>query len=145
MRSEAHRSEVRDDYLDNWTQITPDLWLGGIPRSDLPYEIKYSLSVVGPPTYSRTDLTTVSTHFEDVEWLPPEAYLHSLADLLNSLRAHRPTYVHCKAGINRSALICGIALVKSGYSSIEAIDEMRLRRGPVLNNQTFYRYLLSLK
>ena len=55
-----------------------------------------------------------------------------------------PTLVHCQAGLNRSGLVAGAALVLGGYTPEEAIRLLRDNRSPaVLCNKTFEAFLLE--
>jgi protein-tyrosine phosphatase len=55
-----------------------------------------------------------------------------------------PTLVHCQAGLNRSGLICALALVADGCAPADAITLLRERRcSAVLCNEAFERYVLD--
>jgi protein-tyrosine phosphatase len=54
------------------------------------------------------------------------AFVESLAAELD---AGRSIAIHCRAGIGRSALIAACVLVRSGMSSDEAFESIRLARG----------------
>jgi hypothetical protein len=67
------------------------------------------------------------------------------ADNSGHLGAERCGVIHCRLGLDRSALLTGIVLVRDGRRPEDAVRIMRERRSPyVLINQTFERYLLSL-
>jgi protein-tyrosine phosphatase len=52
--------------------------------------------------------------------------------------------VNCLGGVNRSGLLIARALVELGYTPEEAIEAVRVARGPMaLNNQRFVRFLLK--
>jgi protein-tyrosine phosphatase len=92
-------------------------------------------------TYQRV----ITTCFDDCLTLPAETYLYSLADLGIALWKDGPILVHCAAGMNRSGLIVGLMLVRSGMmTSKEAIDTMRVKRSnSVLHNPAFRKWLLT--
>jgi protein-tyrosine phosphatase len=71
--------------------------------------------------------------------------LYSLADLALGLWKDGPILIHCAAGLNRSGLIMGLMLVRSGQMTAqEAIDAMRQKRSQaVLFNTTFRNWLLT--
>lgn len=51
--------------------------------------------------------------------------------------------VLCAAGLNRSGLIVGRALIELGYAPDEAIRQIRSKRPNALHNATFVEWLLS--
>lgn len=55
-----------------------------------------------------------------------------------------PLLIHCRAGLNRSALVAAYVLMRRGRSADEAISLLREKRGPeVLCNPTFETWLRS--
>jgi protein-tyrosine phosphatase len=51
--------------------------------------------------------------------------------------------VNCAAGLNRSGLLVGRALIEFGHPPLEAIDLVRSARGPwALSNVGFTRFLI---
>jgi protein-tyrosine phosphatase len=64
--------------------------------------------------------------------------LHRASDAVVEGLKHGKVLVHCQAGLNRSGLVAGIALMKMGHTAQEAIDLLRHSRSPmVLCNDTF--------
>ena len=142
--------EFKDTYwadpsmFDERNEVVTGLWLSALP-SEIPPDVKYVFSMIGPQPYSLAPHQKVtSVHFEDEPKMPNEAMIHALADAVNLARLDGTVLVHCYAGLNRSALVLGLALVKSGMSPEKAIAWMRMRRGPdVLHNKTFHDWLLK--
>lgn len=67
-----------------------------------------------------------------------------LAELVNEFSKQGPVLVHCQAGLNRSSLVAGRALMLQGKTAKEAIELLRLKRSPAcLCNKTFEKYLWS--
>jgi protein-tyrosine phosphatase len=77
--------------------------------------------------------------------IPDATDLRIVAGALNELRVRGKTVlIHCRLGLNRSALLTGLVLIDEGYRAKDAIALMRKLRSPyVLANKTFERYLLS--
>jgi protein-tyrosine phosphatase len=81
---------------------------------------------------------------DDSDVLPDAKVLEDLADWVNEKRALGPTLVHCQAGLNRSALVAGLALIRSGMAPRDAIALLRQKRSSdVLFNKAFERWLLG--
>jgi protein-tyrosine phosphatase len=87
-------------------------------------------------------------HFpiDDADTVDPKArqVARLIADLVQG--GHR-VLVHCVQGLNRSGIMVARALMLLGYSSAEAIDLVRLRRGldegfGALGNERFVEWLL---
>lgn len=81
--------------------------------------------------------------------VPDQALLEELADWVNEKRLIGPTLVHCQAGLNRSALVTALALVRAklpltAKTPSDAIALLRDQRSPaVLCNSAFERWLLA--
>jgi ADP-ribosylglycohydrolase len=54
----------------------------------------------------------------------PEQMAEILEHIGNSIRAGRPVYVHCRAGIGRTGTVIGCLLVERGLSGDGALDEL---------------------
>ena len=76
--------------------------------------------------------------------LPNLDRLHAVATLAASLVAagHR-VLAHCGMGLNRSALVAGLTLVRMGMPATRAVDLIRERRPGALYNEEFVRHLLE--
>jgi hypothetical protein len=74
----------------------------------------------------------------------PDA-IHVLGIRVASMvHARKRVVVNCAAGLNRSGLIVGRALIALGYAPADAIALIRDARGPrALFNRTFERFLLE--
>lgn len=86
----------------------------------------------------------VEVRLYDGPIVPDEAQLYHLAQHINFCRLKGRTLVHCQAGLNRSGLLAGLALVLSGVKPPDAITMLRANRTPaVLCNRKFERWLLD--
>lgn len=80
--------------------------------------------------------------------MPPEATVRSIASFAARLLDEgSEVLVHCKAGHNRSGLICARTLIEQGHDPEDAIKTVRAKRGDghALNNETFVRWLRNEK
>ena len=77
--------------------------------------------------------------------LPDLDRLHAVARLGAELvqKGHR-VLSHCGMGLNRSALIAGLVLMKNGMSGRAAVERLRERRPGALFNEVFADHLLQL-
>jgi protein-tyrosine phosphatase len=130
-----------------WTVIGDHLILGAHPADTMPPDVDVIANVDSFRFYDVPD-GVIYLHFAywDTDVVPNATELDIVATFLNDLRAAGKTVlVHCRLGLNRSALLAGLMLIAEGYSAEDAIDLMRDLRSPhVLENGTFERYLLSL-
>ena len=133
---------------EDYHLVAPNLYLGSLPRSLSVYPVKYSIDCVSTRIYDRrSDQMVLCTRFEDNQddpsSIPPDEFLHSLAEMVNILRRQSPVLVHCFAGLNRSGLICALAIMKEeNLSAAEVITRLRDIRSPdVLTNSLFERWL----
>lgn len=81
---------------------------------------------------------------DDVPTIPDTDAIDDLGAAVAALvRSGRRVAVNCAAGLNRSGLVVGRALIWLGHEPVEAIHRVRAARGPwALSNIGFARYLL---
>lgn len=151
-----------------WTEVLPNLYLGGTPDHD---DLRHpaGMSAVGGLGAREADLTkekfdTVVTLYawaRPADWFVKELRYGMLdgeiADLdlgeIKTLvtlahadwKAGKRVLIRCQAGINRSSLVAALLLIRDGYSARRAIDQLRRTRGgAVLANQHFNDWLLQV-
>jgi protein-tyrosine phosphatase len=80
---------------------------------------------------------------DDGPFIPDEEMIHTVGEWIASqVRQGKHVAVNCLAGVNRSGLLVGRALVALGATPEEAIAAVRLARGPMaLSNPRFARFL----
>lgn len=145
-----------------WDQVAVNLWLGGHdtqPNLDdrrkglwrgecfITPEDGFGLVVSLHQRFDNLPPPGVEHHtyrMADAD-LDPEHHtaLDQLADVVaQAVKDGRKTLVRCHAGLNRSALVAGLAMMKLGWSAHDAITQMRQARSPyVLCNESFVAYL----
>ena len=81
---------------------------------------------------------------DDVPWIPDPSAIDALGEQVAArVRAGERVVVNCAAGLNRSGLLVGRALIALGYTPVEAIALVRRARGPyALSNHRFATWLL---
>ena len=129
-----------------WTVIGDHLILGAHPADTMPPNVDAIANVDSFRFYDVPD-GVLYLHFayRDSNVIPDSTDLRFAARFLNDLRgAGKTVFIHCRLGLNRSALLTGLVLIDEGYRAKDAIEMMRNLRSPyVLENKTFERYLLS--
>jgi Dual specificity phosphatase, catalytic domain len=129
-----------------WTQIGEHLVLGAHPADTMPADLDVIANVDSFRFYDVPD-SVLYIHFAyaDGGAIPDSTELHATAKFLNDLRgAGKTVFIHCRLGLNRSALLTGLVLIDEGYRASDAIQLMRSLRSPyVLENRAFERYLIS--
>lgn len=145
--------------LEPWTQIVPNLWMGGVD---------FNCSTTGGQrivSKSPQDLFAVVISLYRRDGFDPHGQVAhhvslfadsgldtdkiSRANLMaahaaDAVREGKKTLIRCQAGLNRSGLVTGLALRSLGYSAQEAIDMIRAKRSPwALCNEHFEAYLLD--
>jgi hypothetical protein len=133
--------------LPAWTVIGDHLILGAHPADTMPPNVDAIANVDSFRFYDVPD-GVLYLHFayRDANVIPDGTDLCIVASGLNDLRAAGKTvFIHCRLGLNRSALLTGLVLIDEGYRATDAVELMRKLRSPyVLENKTFERYLLSV-
>lgn len=131
-------------YIPQQVEVAKNLWLGSLPEKIHPH-FKTVLSLAGSSGQASSGQHVIITHFVDGP-LPDVHYIIALADMCNSMREDGPVLVHCMAGLNRSALIAALMLIrKEGMSAKAVIELLRAKRSSaVLHNRAFHDWLLML-
>jgi hypothetical protein len=82
-----------------------------------------------------------------VAYPDPRAVATLAGAVVRTVRAGRTVLVRSAAGINRCALVAGLALVElAGIPGTEAVERMRAARGPlVLQNPNFERMVCAAR
>jgi protein-tyrosine phosphatase len=134
------------------SKIIPFLWVGSKPKEKVPLSKTVSVLVLCAAEYQPK-----ASAFPDVRVarcpLPDDKL--SLAELAQVrktavsvaalVRKRVPVLVTCHLGLNRSALVAGVAMCELGYSAEAAIREIKRVRGrDALYNPWFQRYIKSL-
>jgi hypothetical protein len=141
---------MRDDdwdfeLIEEYNEIIPNLFLGSHPSDINKFDYVFALN--GRPTYYiALGKMVICRPFNDVDCLPMpnEEMLHELADLVLKCITKGPTLVHCAAGINRSSLVLGLALIHQGMKPADAVALIREKRSKMcLSNKTFENWLLN--
>jgi protein-tyrosine phosphatase len=131
------------------SEIAPNLWTGGCTSGlVLPPTIAHLVSLYPWERYVNGHQMISQTYVrlfdsaDGTDWPTVEA----LASWVNVCRSSGPVLVHCQAGLNRSGLVAGLALVLDGMAPAAAIGLLRAKRSrAVLCNPTFERWLLDRK
>jgi hypothetical protein len=142
----AHEDPTRSRFdVPLFSHVTDTLYQGGcIQGANLKGFFKHIISLYPWERYNPGgDLDSFTeVRLYDGPVVPDEDQLYNLARWINQCRKHGNTLVHCQAGLNRSGLLTGLALVLDGMTPEGAIALLRAGRCPqVLCNPRFERWL----
>jgi hypothetical protein len=121
-------------------EIVPGIWQSGSPEPGEHWDVVVDLDCDLPALPG----VGLYVHWPIVDGPLPldRDLLVALADMVGSLRrADKRILVHCAGGINRSALLCAVILMRAGSTAAEAVDTIRARRPGALDNAEFLRLL----
>jgi hypothetical protein len=142
-----------------WDEVLPGLWLGGhdcqpegfppdghcLIKPEDGFDVVISLF----QRWGNTPPLGVEHHtyrIADAD-LDPEHHsgLDELARIVvEAVKAGEKVLVRCQAGLNRSALVVALAMLREGYAATQIISHLRDVRSPyVLCNQSFVDYILE--
>ena len=144
----------------DFSQIAPKLWMGAYPRlgyyAGPPAPEKLCLEIIagkgiqnwvavasGFPRcdFEMHDVDDRNSAFQETLQFAEQASAH----VFQILSRGESVLVTCNMGINRSGLVCALALMLEGLTAKKAIDAVRLGRPPIaLHNRFFVDHLLSL-
>lgn len=130
------------------TRLDDTLWQGGcINGVDLGGQFRHIVSLYPWERYNPgKELDSfLEVKMLDEGSMPNIDKMYFVAEWVNQCRKSGPVLVHCQAGLNRSGLITGLALILDGMDPAAAIATMRERRcSAVLCNKVFENWLMSL-
>lgn len=128
-----------------FSHIAGNLYVGGCPEGEAPEEFDFIVSMFPWRQYKTHEHQIVTkAYLFDQDSIPNPAKLFVLAAHVNECLKHGKTLVHCQAGLNRSNLVAGLALIEVGMKPQSAIDLLRKQRcDAVLCNKAFEAWLLS--
>lgn len=129
------------------SHIDGNLYQGGCQNGlQLPKFIKHVISLYKWESYTvKHDLDSIMivTMFDSLEQSTEQ--VDAIANWINLCIKDGPTLVHCQAGLNRSSLVAGRALMLQGKTADEAINLLRTNRSPAcLCNPSFEKHLRGL-
>lgn len=153
-----------------WSEIIPGLWIGGHDYL-VPVNCRTRPEVTGPNRdlghkvvskrpKSQFDMVVSAYHRAGYEPDPPTEYHQVIfpdsrldehakelavdaAELIASgVTAGKRVLSRCQAGLNRSSLMAGLALVNLGFTGDDAVQLIRARRSPwALCNDEYARFI----
>jgi protein-tyrosine phosphatase len=131
------------------SEIVPGFYQGGCQDGlILPPNIKHVISLYKWEKYTiqhELESSLTVTMYDSLQG-PDREQILALATWVNVCRQTGPTLVHCQAGLNRSGLVAGLALVLDGMPNETAIAVLRANRsGAVLCNPVFDKWLLEFQ
>lgn len=131
------------------SHIEGNLYQGGTTTGlVLPERFRHLFTMYPWETYTIRDGHDVQVHehaMYDSEDGADRDQVVEIAERVVEAMADGPTLVVCQAGLNRSGLIAGAALVLQGWEPQEAVALLRSQRSPaVLCNKSFEALLFSL-
>ena len=130
-----------------FSHIVRNIWSGGCPVAEVPSDFRFVVCLYPWETYKRhPHQTYLEARLYDSEQMPDVPLLYAVADYINAVEPLGKTLVHCQAGLNRSALVVCLSLIRSGMNAGEAIALLRKQRcDAVLCNLAFETWLLKEK
>jgi protein-tyrosine phosphatase len=136
-------------------EVIPDLLIGTRLASTATYEALHVDAIVDLENWAfgwvprvPTGSIYLSLPMEDDDRVDPRV-VDVAAFVAALLRSGGRVLVHCTEGLNRSGVVVARALIDLGWSSADAIELVRLRRGPTedgflaLANPHFVEWLRS--
>ena len=150
-----------DDDPPLYSEIVKNLWQGGTDEDDNIYRGKKRLPTVSDPKPFDVVVTLdsytlpVGWHVKELRFGftdgPVEADIYEEVERISDWafvewHAGNKVLIRCHAGLNRSGLVTGLVLLKSGKKFDEVIELIRSKRGEfALSNPQFYEYLSNWK
>jgi len=135
------------------SHVATNLWMGAKPPPDRRVNRNFEVLVLlaGKDEYAYEPspavfpgIRLIWREFDDGALPPAQASIAvQIGEFVaKAMVAGKRCLVTCNMGLNRSGLICGIALIARGMSADQAIERIRRRRNPnALYNSYFVKFL----
>lgn len=138
-----------------WSEILPNLWMGGTHYADR-VGLDYDTPFVTTENFDTA--ITMYGYANPADWYVAE-YRYPILDsedvdfdlsVIRNLvktaykdwKSGKRVLIRCQAGLNRSGLITALVLMMDGFTADEAINLIRTTRDPMcLYNETFVAWL----
>lgn len=123
----------------NADQVSKNLWVGGLPTDPEAVDKNFDVLVLAAkqfqdvfPVHKYPGTKVIHVPLEDAKPTAKEKQLALKAgiEVFEHNQKGRKVLVTCAAGVNRSAMIAGLAMVIGGLSAEHAINRIRKRRKP---------------
>jgi hypothetical protein len=157
----APAHEIVDWDFPLWSEILPNLWVGGTDDDDT---IEDSANIHTSRNITKDEFDAVVTLYawaNPVDWMVEElrfgfydsgishidmGALHRAASFaVDQVRDGNKVLIRCQAGLNRSGLTAALALIQMGYKPEDAINLLREKRSKyVLCNGEFEEFVRTL-
>lgn len=125
--------------FSDYVEVVPGLYIGSHPEPEDPFELGATVVVT---LTTGTTARAVPRNGVLIHWpikdgpIPPPEILDGVASFVDTiLRTSAAVYVHCQAGMNRSALVVARVLMARGMSAKDAIELVRERRKGSLSDE----------
>jgi Dual specificity phosphatase, catalytic domain len=116
----------------DFVEVIPGLYIGSHPEPEDPFDFGADVVVT---LATDTSARATPPHGLLIHWsikdgpIPPPEELDALVTIVHArLLTGAAVFVHCQAGMNRSALFVARVLMAHGMTAREAIDKVRERR-----------------
>ena len=149
--------------IDLWSEILPNLWLGGTADNDLVGDkhCEFDRKLISIKKRNFDSVYTFYAHANPVDWLvrdfrygyfdspdtehfTPELMWRIAENAWRDWKSGDKVLIRCQAGLNRSSLIMCLVLMLEGFTAENAIKVMRSQRHEkVLFNPHFVEWLLN--
>ena len=125
--------------FSDFTAVVPGLYIGSHPEPEDPFQLGATVVVCLTPD---TSARSVPRNGVLIHWpikdgpIPMPEILDGVASFVDTaMKTGAAVYVHCQAGMNRSALVVARVLMKRGIGAQEAIDLVQERREGSLSDE----------
>jgi protein-tyrosine phosphatase len=155
MGSASHKDSQPPPDHGHPYEVVPGLYISGHPDRSQDFlkedvhaviDLEGDIDAAVPEAEQRSETTLyVYWPIEDGP-MPNPSTVRSIASFTARLLAENSkVLVHCRAGHNRSGLICARTLIEQGVDPDKAIEQVRAKRGDghALENEAFVQWLRS--
>jgi hypothetical protein len=130
--------------LATWSEVLPNLWQGGTEDDDIYFDSVYTLYGWANPVGWFVKETRLGFHDSDSLTVHPKQLYDLASQAHRDWKEDKRVLIRCQAGLNRSALITALVLIKEGFTASQAITLLRETRSEyVLINPHFEKWLLE--
>jgi hypothetical protein len=136
--------------LDTYAEVIPGLFMADSTlwpedTANKGFDAHYDACGFDRTEYAPEGFAYTFVPIDDVPWVSDAPLVHQMGEeIAKRVRDGARVYVNCAAGLNRSGLLVGRALIALGQAPLQAIRLVRQARGPhALSNIVFAGWLVN--
>lgn len=142
---------IYNQFIADYNKISDRIYLGNIAGAQNPelykkHNVKYVINLANQTYPKYNEAIYLDIPIQDVPQTNIKQYFIPAINFINSaLKNNGNIYIHCRAGVSRSATILLAYLIHSGLSMKDALNYVNSKRDIINPNKGFWQQLMEFE